>query len=97
MIIYLHSALVTPHLECCVQLGCLERALKELTKVARRMGHLSYEENLRELGLFSLEKRRLQGYLTPVLQYLKSTYKTKSDFFFLPRPEVTRSNEFQSV
>ena len=41
----------------------------------RSMEHLSCDERLRELRLFSLEKRRLQGHVITAFQYLKAAYK----------------------
>jgi len=62
----------------------------------RRLEQLSYEERLRELELFSLEKRRLLGDLIAAFQYLKGAYrKEEKNLYGKACCDRTRSNGFE--
>ena len=105
MIVPLYSILVRHHLQYCIQVwspqhkkdvDLLEQVQTRATKMIKELEHFSYEERLRELRLFSLQKRMLQGKLTATFQYLKGTYKKDGEQLFTQSDnDRTRGNGFK--
>jgi len=90
VIIPLYSALMRPHLKNGVQFWAPHN------KMIRGLEHLCCEDRLRELGLFSLEKKRLQGNLMAAFQHLKGTYRKEREYIFSRSCcDSTRSNDFK--
>lgn len=74
----------------------LEGVQRRAMKMIRVLEHLSYEEKLRELGYFSLEKRILWGDIIAAFLFLNGAHKKdREEIFKMAYSDRTRDNVFK--
>jgi len=105
VMLQLYKTLVWPRMEYCVQfwsprsrkdVEALERVQRRFTRMLPGMEGRSYEERLRELGLFSLERRRMRADLIEVYKMIRGIDRVYSQRLFpLVEVAITRGHNFK--
>ena len=102
VLVPLYSVLVRPHLEYSVQFWTphfkkdankLEQVQRTTTRMIRGLETKPYEEKMKELGMFSLEKRRLGVVMIALFKYLKGCHTEEGQDLFLIIPECRTPND----
>ena len=87
----LYKTYVRPHLEYSIQAWCpylrkdinaLEKIQRRATKMVPKLRHLSYEDRMKNLGIISLETRRVRGDLIETFKILKELDNVNPSHFF---------------
>ena len=84
------TVLVTPHLK--KDIMELEKVQRRATKTIKGLEHLPYEGRLHQLGLFSLDKRRLRGDMIEMYKIMHGVENVDRETFF----SLSHSNRTQS-
>ena len=101
----LYKTLVRPHLEYCVQfwsphyrkdVEALERVQRRFTRMLPGLESMQFDQRLRELGLYSLERRRMRGDMIEVYKILRGIDRVDSQCLFPRAPLLsTRGHGFK--
>ena len=103
VIMKLYNAYVRPHLEYCQQaciyinksdINLLESVQRRMTKIIPSISNLPYEQRLKELNMFTLERRFIREDLIQVFKIIHKIDNIDFNLFFNLNESVTRGHKY---